>query len=237
MNYKDGKALDSSHKTLIFGSTGSTGKHILRCALQRNDQVYVYVRSPEKLDVDIKDQVHIIQGDLFDTTAVADTVKQVKPNSIIVASAHLYKSKYSPLNTAAVPAMVKALQETNLIKTCRLVFLSGLFPAPRDEPLSLMMRVVRFVLATYVGNWAAVEDNTNTTNYLLYETNETGLQFTIVRMGLVVEEPSKGSIVPVDYLPSKSVTFGDMGLFLVKLAHGEYSDETNRRAIKSFYPR
>jgi hypothetical protein len=117
------------------------------------------------------------------------------------------------------------------------VFLSGLFPAPRDEPLSFMMRVVRFVLVSYINNWAAIEDNTNTTNYLLYETSETGLQFTIVRMGGVIEKPSKGLIVPVDYMPTGSITFDDMGLFLVKLAHGEHSDETNGRAIKGFYPK
>ena len=65
-------------------------------------------------------------------------------------------------------------------------------------------------------NWAAIEDNTNTTNYLLYET--TGLQFTIVRMGYVIEKASKGLLIPVNYMPMGMITFDDMGLFLNKVS-------------------
>jgi hypothetical protein len=38
-------------------------------------------------------------------------------------------------------------------------------------------------------------------------------------------------------MPSGFVTFDDMGLFLVKLAHGEYKHETIGKAIKVFYPK
>ena len=237
MDKKEHRELGPSHKTLIFGGTGATGKHVVKYATQWNDEVYVYVRNPDKLSPDVKDQVHIIQGDLVDTVAVSNAVKQVQPDSIIIASAHIYKSKHYPLNAAAVPAMVKALEEMRLIRTCRLIFLSGLFAAPRDEPLGLVMRAVRCVLVSWIRNWAAIEDNINTTNYLLYEANKTGLQFTIVRMGLVVEEPSKGVLVPVDYMPKAGVTFNDMGLFLVKLAHGEHHDETVGKAFAAFYPK
>ena len=233
---KENKELGPSHKTLIFGATGATGKHIVKYATQRKDEIYVYVRNPDKISLDVKNEVHIIQGDLTDTAAVSNAVKQAQPDSIIIASAHIYKSKHYPLNAAAVPAMVKALEEMNLIRTCRLIFLSGLFVAPRDEPLGLFMRAVRCVLVSWIRNWAAIEDNTNTTNYLLYEANKTGLQFTIVRMGGVAEEPSKGFLVPVNYIPKRAVAFQDMGLFLVNLAHGEHAGETVGKAIAAFYP-
>ena len=217
-------------KILIFGATGATGKHVVKYATHRKDQVYVYVRNVDKLS---SDEVHIIQGDLSDTIGVSNAVKQVQPDSIIVTSAHIPKSKHFPLNATAIPAMVKALEEINLIESCRFLFLSGLFPAPREEPLGLFMRAVRYVLVSQMENWAAIEDNTNTTNYLLYET--TGLQFTIVRMGYVIEKASKGLLIPVNYMPMGMITFDDMGLFLIKLAHGEYKDKTVGKAIKAYY--
>ena len=161
----------------------------MKYAIQRKDEVYVYVRTPDRLSPDVKDALHIIQGDLSDTVAVFNAVKQAQPDSIIVASAHVRQSQHRPLNAAVVPAMVKALEEMNSITTCRFLFLSGLFVAPRDEPLGLFMRAVRYVLVSWIKNWAAIEDNTNTTNYLLYDASKTGLPFTIVRMGAVAEEP------------------------------------------------
>jgi hypothetical protein len=56
-------------------------------------------------------------------------------------------------------------------------------------------------------------------------------------MGYPVEAPSKGTIVPVTRDPVGAVTFGDMGLFLVKLAHGEHRAEALGKAIKPFYAR
>jgi nucleoside-diphosphate-sugar epimerase len=50
-----------------------------------------------------------------------------------------------------------------------------------------------------------------------------------------VEAPSKGEIVPVDRFPSGSVTFVDMGLFLVKLAHGAHRADVLGKAVKPFY--
>ena len=199
--------------------------------------MYFYVRTPDKLSPDVKDALHIIQGDSSDTVAVFNAVKQAQPDSIIVASAHVRQSQHRPLNAATVPAMVKALEEMNSITTCRLLFLSGLLVAPRDEPLGLFMRAVRYVLVSWIKNWAAIEDNTDTTNYLLYGANKTGLPFTIVRMGAVAEEPSKGPLIPVNYMPKGTIAFDDMELFLVKLAHGELRAETVGKAIPAFYPK
>ena len=95
-------------KILIFGATGATGKHVVKYATHRKDQVYVYVRNVDKLS---SDEVHIIQGDLSDTIGVSNAVKQVQPDSIIVTSAHIPKSKHFPLNATAIPAMVKALEK------------------------------------------------------------------------------------------------------------------------------
>lgn len=222
-------------KTLVFGATGATGKHIVKHALATQDEVYVFVRNANKLSTDLKEQVHAIQGDMSDAEAVSNAVKQIQPDAIIIASAHVTKpNKYYPLNAAAAPAIVKTLQELDLIDKCRLLFLAGLFVPPKEEPLTLLMKTVRFVYVSLFYNWAAMQDNTDTTNYLLYEANDTGLPFTIIRMGYVVEGEPKGPLKP-SKKSAATVTFDDMGLFLVKLAHGEYKDETVGKAIKASY--
>lgn len=229
----------SPHRILIFGGTGATGKYAVKSAVENKDQVFVFVRNPNKLFSDIKDRVNIIQGDLFDTEAVFNSVKTVQPDSIIIASAHVYKSTYAPLNSAAVIAIIKALQDLNIVSSCRLIFLSGMFSSPRDEPLSLTMLLVRYLLVSWIQNWAGIQDNINTSNYLLYECKDLGLQFTIVRMAMVYEDVGNPalvgkSLVPIDGFPG-TVSFADMGSFLVKLAHGEFKDKTIGKAIRAYY--
>lgn len=221
-------------KTLIFGATGATGKHIVKHAVAAQDQVYVFVRDVNKIDVNLKEQVTAIQGDMKDKEAVSNAVKQAQPEAIIIASGHMTKQKDYRLNSLAVPVIVQTLQELDLIDKCRLLFLGGLFTPPRDEPLSLLLKSIRFVFVNLFYNWSGIQDNIDTINYLMYETNNTGLSFTVIRMGYVVEEESKGTLIPAEDSTNK-VTFGDMGLFLVKLAHGEYRDETVGKAIKVTY--
>lgn len=221
-------------KTLVFGATGQTGIHIVRHAIEAKDDVYVFVRNASKIKEDVKDKVHAIEGTMTDAEAVSKAVREIQPDSIIIASAHVKSSQNAPLNYCAVPAIVKVLQELGTISTCRLLFLGGLFTPPKEEPLGLVMKATRYVFVSLAYNWAAINDNIDTVNYLLHDAKDTGLPFTIIRMGIVKEEPTKGTLVP-DPKSAFSVTFDDMGLFLVKLAHGEFKDETIGKAIKVAY--
>ena len=87
-----------------------------------------------------------------------------------------------------------------------------------------------------VGIKAMVSDNRQVTEYLTAgDGKKSGLQFTIVRMGYPKEAVSKGTVIPVEFNPTGAVTFSDMGIFLVKLAHGVHREFALGKAIKPFY--
>lgn len=61
-------------KLLIFGATGGTGLQIVSKALEQGHTVTAFVRNPDKLSI-LHPQLHILQGDVMDASAVADAVK------------------------------------------------------------------------------------------------------------------------------------------------------------------
>ena len=59
---------------IIFGSTGGTGRELLKQALEQGHSVTAYARNPAKLD-DIKHaSLHVVRGDVLDQAAVEDAV-------------------------------------------------------------------------------------------------------------------------------------------------------------------
>jgi len=227
----------SSGKTvLIFGATGNTGAHAARHALDAGDDVHLFVRNPDKLSADARARAHVIVGDLTDPAAVAAAVTRVSPDAVVVCSGHPPKDRVAPLNAIAVAAVEQTLGETGRLGDCFLIYLSGLFCEPADDPLPWYVKLMRGVMVPAFGYQASFADNRAVTTYLTSGGGPaSGLRFTIVRMGYPIEAPSKGTIVPVRRNPSGAVTFDDMGLFLVELAHGAHRDEALGKAIKAFY--
>jgi nucleoside-diphosphate-sugar epimerase len=228
--------LKSPGKTvLIFGATGKAGAHAVRSALDANDDVHVFVRNPDKLPAPIRARVHVIVGNLADAASVAAAVTSVSPEAIIVCSGHAPRDKVLPLNAIAVPAIVKALGATQRLKDCFVVYLSGMFSDLAADPLPWHSRILRALVVPMAGIEAMVSDNRQVTDYLTGEGQRSGVQFTIVRMGYPKEAASKGTIVPVESNPAGAVTFSDIGVFLVKLAHGVHREVALGKAIKPYY--
>jgi NAD(P)-dependent dehydrogenase (short-subunit alcohol dehydrogenase family) len=228
----------SGKVVLIFGATGKAGTHAVQSALDANDDVHVFVRNPGKLAAAIKAKVHVIPGNLADPASVAAAVTAVSPDAIIICSGHAPKDDVSPLNAIAVPAIVKALAETHRLQDCFVVYLSGMFSDLAADPLPWYSRILRALIVPMVGIKAMVSDNREVTEYLTTGAGQkSGVQFTIVRMGYPKEAGSQGTIVPVKFNPTGAVTFSDMGLFLVRLAHGMHREVALGKAIKPFYAR
>jgi NAD(P)H-binding len=180
--------------------------------------------------------VLFIVGDLTDSAAVAAAVTTVSPEAIIMCSGHPPRDHVAPLNTIAIAAIVKALSKTNRLKDCFVIYLSGMFSDSASDPLPWYTKIARSILVPVSGYQASLSDNLEVTKYLMTgEGQKSGLQFTIVRMGYPIEAASKGTIIPVDRISLGAVTFDDIGLFLVKLAHGEHRGEALGKAIKPFY--
>ena len=52
------------HRVIILGATGTLGRHVLRQALAAGHNVTVFVRTPSKLQPDLRDRVSVRSGDL-----------------------------------------------------------------------------------------------------------------------------------------------------------------------------
>lgn len=59
-------------KIIVFGATGGVGQHFVKMAVEAGHSVSAFVRTPEKLQT--TDGVTIIQGDAFDSKAVAEAI-------------------------------------------------------------------------------------------------------------------------------------------------------------------
>jgi nucleoside-diphosphate-sugar epimerase len=225
-----------SSRVLVLGATGNVGRHVVTHALEAGDEVHVFVRTPGKLPQAVKAQLHVVEGDLADARAVVKAVEDIAPTAIIVCSGQPPRAKIAPLNAVAIRAIVDALSAQGRLHDCFVVYLSGLFSDTIHDPLPWYAKLVRGILVPLSGYQASLADNLAVTRYLTTgEGSKTGLNFTIVRMGYPVDVPSKGEIIPVDYFPSGSVAFTDMGLFLVRLAHGARRAEVLGKTIKPSY--
>ncbi len=61
-------------KLLIFGSTGGTGRELLKQALEQDHNVTAYARNPAKID-DLKHvNLQVVRGDVLDPAVVESTV-------------------------------------------------------------------------------------------------------------------------------------------------------------------
>ena len=61
-------------KVIIFGATGSIGKHLVNQSLESGFQVTAFARSPEKLDIS-HTNLKLYSGDVFILNTVIDAVK------------------------------------------------------------------------------------------------------------------------------------------------------------------
>ena len=61
-------------KLLVFGSTGSTGRELVRQALERGHDVTAYARNPAKIDDIQHANIRVVRGDVLDPAAVESAV-------------------------------------------------------------------------------------------------------------------------------------------------------------------
>ena len=219
--------------TLVFGATGFTGKHVIDAALEAGDNVIAYIRSPSKVPDDIRSKITVIQGDLLDQEGVTRAVRDSRPDAIIITTANPRRVAETDLNIKYVPWVVEELRSQKRLKEVRLVYLSGFFAFPPDSPPGFMDSVMAMIMVPAFGIRALNTDNTKVTAYLYEEAaRDENLNFAVTRMAMVTEAPSKGRLKIAD-TSAGSVTFRDMGVFLVELSHD--LGAAKRRAVQVDY--
>lgn len=61
-------------KLLIFGSTGGTGRELVKQALDQDHEISAFARSPEKLDDIAHANLEVVRGDVLDLNGVENAV-------------------------------------------------------------------------------------------------------------------------------------------------------------------
>ncbi len=106
-------------KIAILGSTGFVGKVLLDKALEKGYQVKTLVRNPEKLGM-YKERVEFIQGDVFQTDKLEETVRGTE---VVFSTVPPEGNTKEPEKYAKVIEDVVAVLERNAIK--RFIHIGG----------------------------------------------------------------------------------------------------------------
>ncbi|WIB78285.1 NAD(P)H-binding protein [Curtobacterium sp. MCPF17_002] len=169
---------------LVFGSTGQTGRHFTRLALDAGHHVRALVRTPAKLAVR-HDELEIVQGsvtDDLDLDALLDGV-----DGVVAMLGDAAAQRTRQVNTTLVRSLVPAMRRSG---TRRFLYQAGGLSAAPGKRLSPVLRLIRGTVArSHVGQH---EDNEAVMRYLDEEAQD--VDWMVHRAGIGSDGPSKGEL-------------------------------------------
>ena len=128
-------------KVLIFGSTGGTGRELVKQALEQGHTVTAQVRNPDKIE-DIKhERLKVVQGDVLDP----NTVKRATAGQDAVFSAIGAGAERTTLREDGTRNIVDAMQKTGVN---RLICLSSLGVGDSRSNLSFFTKY--FIVSVFL---------------------------------------------------------------------------------------
>ncbi len=98
-------------KLVIFGSTGGTGRQLIRQALEKDYNVTAFARNSEKLDMDHRNLL-IIQGDVLDYYGVKEAVQ--RQDAVLCALGSASPSDKSYLRAHGTENILRTMEETGV---------------------------------------------------------------------------------------------------------------------------
>lgn len=111
--------MDNQKTTIaIIGATGATGRFLLRNALERNFNIKVLARTPQKLD-EYKDRIEIIEGSVSDVATVS---KLVEGCDVVLSTLGTSKKPHYIVEKG-VKTILEAIQANN--STARFIHMSA----------------------------------------------------------------------------------------------------------------
>ena len=128
-------------KIAIIGATGSTGKEVVRLALEANYKVTVVVRNPNQMQP--RTNLVIVKGDVTDLASLEAAFKNV--DFVISCFGPANNRKVGTFMSVGVSNIVKACEKNNVK---RFVFMSGFVQADYNE-FSLLNKLSVRLLRQY----------------------------------------------------------------------------------------
>jgi len=162
-------------KLLIFGATGSVGRHVVNQALEQGHQVTAFTRHATKVDIN-RDNLEVAQGDVLDAAAVEKAV----PGHDVVLCA-LGAGRKGGVRAAGTRNIVAAMEKAGVQ---RLICQSTLGIGDSWGNLNALWKYVMFGLLLRSAYADHVEQERHVTG--------SRLDWTIVRPGAFTDGPHTG---------------------------------------------
>ncbi len=194
----------------IFGATGKTGSELVKQALAEGHQVTALVRDPARMIPENK-SVHLIEGDVFDSSAVERAI--VGQDAVIcsLGSSSLGKTTVRSEGTANI---IQAMETTG-VKRLFVISAMGI-----GESWSTLSFINKLFFATLL--WSARQDHEKQEAYI----KECGLEWTIIRPSGLTDSPRTGKYAVGENILARTsqIARADIADFIIKeLDNNAYS--------------
>lgn len=94
-------------KVIVFGSTGGTGKEIIKQSLVKGYEVTAFVRNPAKLDLTHKN-LEVVKGDALN---YEDVKKAITKDSVVMSSLGVTKKTPTNICSKGTENIIRAMKE------------------------------------------------------------------------------------------------------------------------------
>ena len=168
-------------KLIIFGATGGTGKLLVEQALTAGNQVIVYVRNPNKLNIK-SERLTIIEGELANKEKIESALKGV--DAVLSVLGPRGGSKGKPL-TQGMQNIITGMKKQSVR---RLIVTSTL--STKDHQDIPEFRVKVLVTLVRILMHAAYEEIVSMANIV----RVSDLDWTIVRLAMLNNKPKSGKV-------------------------------------------
>lgn len=179
-------------KVIIFGSTGGTGRQIIRQALEQGHDVTAFARSPEKLDQK-HEKLQVIKGNVLDFSSVE---RAIQGQDVVLCSLGLPTiMDKSNLRANGTKNIIRAMEATGVK---RFICQSSAGVGDSRDTLPFLMKyfIVPFMLRRV---WA---DHETQENYI----KESQLDWIIARPAALTDDEHTGSYQQGFAADNKTVT-------------------------------
>lgn len=197
---------------VVYGATGSTGKHLVTQALEAKLRVRAFVRTPSKVPENVTSNPNfsVYEGDITDATAVAAALEGA---TYAISVAGNKAQSADGIMEKMVRAIIGGMGRYGVR---RFVFQAGAFSVPPEGRLPGNIKFMRPVFSRVFGIRHMVLDNDKVIEAL----KGSDVQWAVTMPGMLKEGDSKGKLKKV-VKAGGACMFSDMAAFDLMVVQSE----------------
>ena len=204
-------------KITVFGSTGKTGREVVRQALDREYIVTAYARNPQKLDM-THPNLSVVSGELSDKDAIKSAIQGA---DCVISALGPYFSVSDTVLSDGVINILSTMEECDVNRIIQLSTISS--PDPNDGKDFRAKLLVGMVKRSYYGSYAEIVR-------IGRMVRNSNLDWTLVRITLLNNRPLSKELrvsYPGQKIVRSTVSRADLAWFMLEQVE---SAEHSRKA-------